>query len=253
MTAHPQSGVYDVTMRATLVLLLAAAGALSANAQQRASGGALATLAISVTDASGTPLSGVRVSVEGPTSRQTRTERGRVAIEELPPGTYKLRFDLDGYVPFERDLIARGAKPIDVKVTLTALPKPPAAPAAPPPPPKPEILKVSPESIDIPSFYEKNRAGGGASKSTPLTCATAGTAVLLQMREPLEEHAHGDADEFAYVVAGEGTARVGGTDHRLQGGVLVMIPRTIPHSFNVRGRNPLVVMSIKAGMPCPNQ
>jgi hypothetical protein len=241
-------------MRTTLVLLLLSGGLVSADTQQRGTGGGLATLAISVTDPAGAPLGNVRVIVEGPASRQTRTERGRVAIEELPAGAYKLRFELDGFVPLERELTARGGKPIEVKVALTPLPKAPAPPRTEPTPqPKPAVLRVSPESIDIPSFYEKNRVGSGPGKSSPLTCATAGTAVLLQMREPLEEHAHDEADEFAYVVGGEGTAKVGGTDHRLQAGVLVMIPRTIPHSFSARGRNPLVVMSIKAGMACPNQ
>lgn len=214
---------------------------------QRKSGGT-ATLAISVTDTSGAPLSAVKVIVDGPASRTTRTERGRVAIEELPTGNYRLRFELEGYVPFERELTARAGKPIDVKVTLNPAPKPapppePVAPAAP-------ALKVDPVAIDIPAFLDKNFVGRAVGKVSPLTCAAGGTAVLIQMREPLEQHAHDNADEFLYVIAGEGTGRVAGNDHKLQAGVLLMVPRSVPHSFTARGRNPLIVVSIKAGQPC---
>jgi hypothetical protein len=226
-----------------------AAGVAGIEAQRR-SGGGLATLAIFVTDPTGAPLNAVKVIVEGPTSRTTRTERGRVAIEELPAGAYKLRFELDGFVPLERELTARAGKPIDVKVTLNPAPKPPPPPE-PVAPPRPPEIKVDPAAIDIPVFLEKNYVGRGGGKSSPLACATGATAVLLQMREPVDLHNHDEADEFVYVVAGEGISRVAGTDHKLQAGMLLMVPRSVPHSFTARGRNPLVIMSIKAGHSCP--
>ena len=235
-------------MRTGVVLTLLIGACAAGVEAQRRSGGT-ATLAISVTDASGAPLTGVKVIVEGPASRQTRTERGRVAIEELPAGAYKLRFELEGFVPLERDLTARAGKPMDIKVTLTRAPKPPPPPepaAAPGPP----LVKVDPAAIDIPAFIDKNFVGRSASKTSPLTCASGGTAILLQMREPLQQHPHAEADEFVYVVAGEGSALVAGTDHKLQAGKLVMVPRTISHSFTPRGRNPLILMSIQAGQPC---
>jgi mannose-6-phosphate isomerase-like protein (cupin superfamily) len=237
-------------MRKRVVLMLLAACTVSIDAQQR-SGGGLATLAISVTDPSGAPLSGVKVIVEGAAARQARTERGRIAIEELPAGAYKLRFELDGFVPLERELTARAGKPTDVKVTLNPAPKPAPPPAPAAAPQRPPVLKVEPAAIDIPTFQEKNYVGRAAGKSSPLTCATGATAVLLQMREPLEQHTHDEADEFVYVMGGEGTGNVAGTDHRLQAGMLLMVPRGVPHSFNVR-KGPLVVLSIKAGQPCPN-
>ena len=209
----------------------------------------MATLAISVTDPAGAPVSDVKITLEGASTRQTRTERGRIAIEELPAGAYKLRFEADGFIPLERELTARAGKPIDVKVTLTPAPKPPPPPPPPPAPAKAPVIKVDPAAIDIPAFQEKNYVGKAAGKSSPLTCAAAGTAVLLQMRDPLEQHAHDEADEFVYVVGGEGTGRVGGTDHKLYAGMLLMVPRGVPHSFTVR-RGPLVVLSIKAGQPC---
>jgi len=236
-------------MRTGLLLtLLIAAGAAGIDAQRKPGTG-LATLAIMVTDPSGTPLTGVKVTVEGPASRTTRTERGRIAVEELPAGAYKLRFDLDGFVPHERELTARPGKPIDVKVTLNPAPKPPPPPE-PATPPRPAGIKAAPAAIDIPTFQEQNYIGKAAGKTSVLTCATGGAAVLLQMRDPFPQHVHDDADEFVYVVGGDGTGRVGGTDHRMQPGMLLMIPRGVPHGFTVR-RNPLVVLSIMAGAPCP--
>ena len=237
-------------MRTRIVLTLVVVVVCALNIEAQRKPGGLATLAISVTDPSGAPLTGVKVIVEGPSSRQTRTERGRIAIEELPAGAYRLRFELEGFVPLERELTARAGAPIDVKVTLSPAPKPPPppAPVAPPPPPP---VKADPVAIDIPAFIDKNFVGRAVGKVSPLTCAGGGTAVLIQMREPLEEHSHDGADEFVYVIAGEGTGRVAGTDHRLQAGVFLMVPRTVPHSFTARGRNPLIVVSIKAGQPCP--
>ena len=201
-------------MRTGLVLaLLLAAGAAGVEAQRKPGG--LATLAISVTDPAGTPLGGVKVIVEGPANKTTRTERGRVALEELPTGAYKLRFELDGFVPLERELTARAGKPIDVKVTLNPAPKPPPPPA-PVPPPRPPVLKVDPAAIDIPGFQEKNYVGKAPAKTSVLTCATGGAAVLLQVRDPFPQHVHDESDEFVYVIGGEGTGRVGGTEHRMQ-------------------------------------
>ncbi len=234
-----------------LLVVIPALFALDAQAQRRSGG--TATLAINVSDPTGAPLNNVKVIVEGPASRQTRTERGRIAIEELPTGTYRLRFELDGFVPFEREVNARAGAPIDVKVTLSPLPKQPPAPE-PAAPKSASLVKAAPADIDIPAFLDKNIIGRrDVGKVSPLTCAAGGTAVLIQMREPLEQHTHDDADEFVYVIAGEGSGYIAGADHRMQAGVLLMIPRSVPHGFTARGRNPLIVVSIKAGQTCPQR
>ena len=46
------------------------------------------TFAIFVTDPAGAPIGGVSVTVEGPAKRQAMTEAGRIALENLPAGTY---------------------------------------------------------------------------------------------------------------------------------------------------------------------
>jgi mannose-6-phosphate isomerase-like protein (cupin superfamily) len=241
-------------LRSTTVLIafvaIAAAG-LDLQAQRRSGG--LATLAIFVSDATGNALGDVKVTVEGPASREARTERGRIVFEDVPTGTYRLRFDREGYVSLERELVARAGAPVDVKVTLTAAPPPPAPPEpkpAPPPPVAP-IPTGAPVSIDLPSFIEKNYVGRAAGKNSSLACAASGDATLIQLHEPLAEHTHATADEFLYVIAGEGTAHEGkDQQQQLYAGVLLVVPRGMPHSVSVSGRNPLVILSIRSGDKC---
>lgn len=241
-------------MRITpLFIAIAVIGALGATAQtQRRGGGGSATLAVVLTDPSGAPISNALVTVQGAAERSARTEQGRIAFEKMPSGTYRLRFERDGFVTLERELVARAGAPTEVKATLNA-----AAPAKPVPcvePPKPApaagSTTRSPMAIDLLGFIEKNYVGKEASKTSPITCAAGGSASLIQVRDPLEVPPHADADEFLYVIAGAGAVRMGERVETLQSGVLVLVPRTMPHVLTARGRNPLVVLSVRAGERC---
>ena len=211
-----------------------------------------ATLAISVADPSGAPIPNVSVTLEGPTSRSTRTEGGRIALEELPTGRYTVRFEQDGFVTVEKEVTAAGGKPIEMKITMKPMP----APSAPPPPPAPEApskkpsVDAKPAVFDVPSVFEKEFVGRGAGKTTPLGCGGEGSASLIQLNQPLQQHSHDDSDEFLYVVGGEGTATVQGTTQKLKAGILLFVPSGTPHGLSASGRNPLVVMSIRAGAGC---
>jgi mannose-6-phosphate isomerase-like protein (cupin superfamily) len=232
-------------------ILLAAAIGLSAQTQRKALGSA--TFAIFVADDAGNPLNAVKVIVEGPAARQVTTERGRIAIENLPYGTYHLRFERDGFVSLERDVVAKSGVPIDVKVELKAVPPPVTkieALPAPAPPPSPAPVKAEPVAVDIAAFVEKNFVGRASGKASPLACGSGGTATLLQVRDPLAEHTHRDADEFLYVVAGAGSAQIGGREQPLGASMFTLIPRGVPHTLVMKGKNPLIVLSIKAGESC---
>lgn len=237
-----------------LVILAAVLGMVSgpdASQQRRVS--RTATFAVQVSDPAGTPVGGVMVTIEGGATRSARTEGGRIAFEDLPLGVYRLRFERDGFLTLEREVIAKAGAPIDVKVTLTPAP----APAPPPPPaePGPEPTATSgydaqPVMLDVPEVIEKEFIGRGAGKTTPLACAEGGSATLIQVREPVATHAHADADEFVYVVAGEGSAAISGREERLRAGVFLLVPRGVTHSLKATGRNPLMVLSTLAGEPC---
>jgi mannose-6-phosphate isomerase-like protein (cupin superfamily) len=208
---------------------------------------------VRVTDPAGTPIGGVKVTLEGPAERQATTEGGRIAFENLPVGTYLLRFEREGFVTLEREQMARRGAPVDVKVTLTPAPEPPrplSAPTPEPPPPAPPAGDVTPITIDLPAFIEKNFIGRDAQKISDLACSGSATATLLQLRSPLAEHTHEDWDEFLYVIAGQGTASVNTHNQPLTPGVFVMLPRGVPHALAASGRNPLVMLSIRPGDRC---
>lgn len=211
-----------------------------------------ATLAISVSDPSGAAIPNVSVTLEGAASRSTRTEGGRIALEELPLGRYVVRFEQPGYITVERDLTATAGKPIEVKVTMKPLPAPPPPPAPPTPDPTPTkpTVDAKPAAFDVPGVIEREFVGRGAGKTTPLACGGDGAATLIQLNQPLQPHAHDDGDEFIYVVAGEGSASVQGVAQKLKAGTLLFVPRGTTHGLTVSGRNPLIVLATRAGRGC---
>src|SRR4051794_27413659 len=155
-------------MQKMLILFLLISGGFSAPQAQRrgAPTSGNVTFAVSVADPSGAPIPGVKVTVTGAAERTGRTEAGRLAFENLPAGTYRFRFDREGFISFEKELVARGAAPIEVKVTLAPAPPPPAppAPAAPPPMPPDAQRPAKPVVLDMPAFIEKNYIGRASGK-----------------------------------------------------------------------------------------
>jgi mannose-6-phosphate isomerase-like protein (cupin superfamily) len=208
------------------------------------------TFAIVVTDSAGAPVGDVRVTLTGVTTRTTRTERGRTVFENLPSGQYTLKFDKPGYVSVEREVTGRGAKPIDVAVTMEREAPPPKPVEAPPPPPPAPAPEAKMAVLDMPAFIEKNYIGRAAGKTTPMGCASGGSSTLIQANEPLAQHAHDDADEFIYVIAGQGMAKLSGREEPLGPAVFLMIPRGMPHTIATGPKKPLVMMSVLAGDRC---
>ena len=230
------------------------AGAGGNAAQARGGGGGNVTFAVSVVDPSGAPLPEVRVTMTGPAERAGRTEAGRLVFEGLPAGTYRFRFEKDGFVPFEKELPARGSAPIEVKATLTpapaAPPPPPPTPVAPPAAAPDNLPPAKPVVLDMPAFIEKNYVGRAAGKTTPLGCSSYGSSTLIQINEPIASHAHADADEFVYVIAGQGMVKLADRDESLGPGVYLLIPRGLAHSFTAGPKKPLVMISTRAGEKC---
>ncbi len=244
------SGTRITPLLLAAALLLPATADAQAQRRRTTARGGTATLAISVTDPAGAPIDQVKVTVEGPASRSSTTEHGRIAFEGLPPGTYLLRFEREDYVTRERELTARAGAPTQVKVTMTAVPPPPKP--VPPVEPAPPV-NAQPVLIDISNFIEKNFVGRAPAKTSPLACSAGGPAELIQIREPLSHQAHADADEFLYVVAGAGGASIAGRQELVQTGAFLLVPRGASHAFSSRGRTPLVLLAIRAGGKCGSE
>ena len=73
---------------------------------------------------------------------------------------------------------------------------------------------------------------------------------MVQTNESIAERTRGDADETIYIVAGEGSIKMGGRDHALSASSLVIIPRGTAHSITRRGSRPLMFVSTVSGLPC---
>jgi mannose-6-phosphate isomerase-like protein (cupin superfamily) len=219
----------------------------------RGSGGS-ATLTVEVTDMSGNGLGDVHVAASGPVDRSGDTgQNGSIAFRSMRGGTYRLRFEREGFTTLEREFVMRSGQGTTVSVALTAEPVEPTPapepPPAPEPKPAPSTRVVEPRSMSLPDFLDKNLIGGEPQKTTLLACAEGGTARLLQVRDPLDEQ-HADVDEILYVVAGGGTVRMRNQDTRMSPGHFALVPRGMPHTLRRDGRNPMILLSVLAGSPC---
>jgi mannose-6-phosphate isomerase-like protein (cupin superfamily) len=192
------------------------------------------------------------VTATGPLDRGGTTgPDGTLRLQNVRPGNYRLRFVREGSNTLEREITIRAGETASVDVSLTE---------APPPPAPPEPVKVftkelpppgEPKVTPIPLFLEKNFIGGREGrKESALGCGATGAATLHQLRESWPSHTHDDADEWLYVVAGEGTLRIGTTEHKVQAGTFSAVPHTVAHALIPQGRNPLIIISTLSGPAC---
>src|SRR5262245_17861405 len=128
-----------------------------------------ATLEIKVIDRSGRGLPDSHVALQGPASREETSDKsGIVTLKSIPPGTYRVRGESDGYVALEKEIAVKGATaPIQVLLPLSFAPAPPEpepkveAPPPPPPPPPPPTLGTpgEPRTLSIPDLAERSLGG----------------------------------------------------------------------------------------------
>jgi mannose-6-phosphate isomerase-like protein (cupin superfamily) len=191
------------------------------------------------------------VSREGSTG-----EDGSLRFANMRTGAYRLRFVHDSTITLERDINVRANEPMLVDVSLSAAPPPPkpappVAAAAPPSPDRTLGPPGEPKLTAIPTFLEKNFIGREGRKDSALGCASTATASLVQLREALLNQTHDDADEWIYIVAGEGTLRLASGDQHMQAGAFSLLPHTVKFGVLPTGKNPLIFVSILSGYkPC---
>jgi mannose-6-phosphate isomerase-like protein (cupin superfamily) len=214
-----------------------------------------ATITIQVTDALGAPLPETMVTTTtGVVSREgVTTEDGSLRMLNMRPGTYRLRFVREGSMTLERELTLRSGEALTIDVSLSAAPPPPKAPEPVVPPSASTTLGPpgDPKVTPVPLFLERNFIGGREGrKESVLGCTATGTATLHQLRESWLAHTHDQAEEWIYVVAGEGTLRLGSTEQKIQAGTFSLVPHTMSHALIPQGRNPLIVISVLSGPAC---
>jgi mannose-6-phosphate isomerase-like protein (cupin superfamily) len=70
------------------------------------------------------------------------------------------------------------------------------------------------------------------------------------MRDSLATHVHDGVDEIIYVVAGDGSMKIGNDESPIHAGSLVFVPNGDNHSIGRKGKNPLIVISTLVGTSC---
>ncbi len=222
---------------------------------------ATATLTVTVTDASGSPLADVKVSAVGPLEREgVTTAAGQVRLLGIRAGTYRVRFERDGFHTFEKEVSWRAGTPAPVaEATLTSAPPPsapppptattPAAPAA--PTYVPDLPSGKPSTTSLLDYIERNFISSKEpQKESLIGCSASAQSWLWQIREPWQGRRHESAEAMLYVVGGDGTLRLDGRDVQVAAGSFAVVPRATDYGFTRRGRNPLIILATLSGPPC---
>jgi mannose-6-phosphate isomerase-like protein (cupin superfamily) len=224
-----------------------------------AASNATAVLTVSVTDAAGAGIADVKVTAKGPLDREgVTTAAGQVRMLGIRPGTYRLRFDKDGYLSLEKEVSWRaGTPPPITDATLTAAPPPPP----PPPPPEPakptepafvpDLPAGKPATISLLDYVERNFISNKEPQKESLVgCSAGAQSWLWQVRDPWQGRKHEAAELMLYVVGGDGTLRLDGRDVPVAAGSFAVVPRATEYGFTRRGRNPLILLATLSGPPC---
>lgn len=221
---------------------------------------AATAIAVTVTDSTGRTIEGATVTAMGPVDRNGVTDgNGMLRLLNLRPGTYRVRFDADGYVSFEREVVTRaGVRSYDVSARLNEAPKvePPPPPSAPEPEAAPMTLPPpgSPKTMTLLDWLDQNFISNREpQKESIVGCSGLSQALVWQIRDPWSGRQHESADGMFYVIGGEGTLRLDERDAELAAGSFAVVPRDTTYAFTRRGRNPLIVLAVLSGAPCAAQ
>jgi len=211
-----------------------------------------ASVRIAVKDQDGTSLSGVRLMMTGAATGEFVTGgAGTTVVPDLKDGVYRLRCEHEGFITLEREFTVRGSAYGQVDVVLNAAPPPPPQPAPEPAPPAAAAPAGGrPLTMSVVDYLDKNLIGREPLKEAILACNPLETVRLLQMREKIAQHVHQGGDEIIYVVAGEGTVKIGDAATPVRPGSLVVVTNGLGHAFERGGKNPLIVISTLVGAPC---
>jgi Carboxypeptidase regulatory-like domain/Cupin domain len=213
-------------------------------------------IALTVTDARGLPIPGVHVTVAGPSDRNGETnDSGQVNFVGMQPGTYRVRFDGDQVITFEREVVVRSGQTTSFDAVLNPAPPPPAA--APPPAPAAPAAPVAkvgppgmPQVLSIVDLAEKQLSGNQPRRETLVSCSGNTRTMLVVLNQDQPDRLYDGAEIEYYVVAGQGAVRLNGRDTPLSAGSYVSIPRNTTHGVVRRGNRPLILVSILSGEPC---
>ena len=215
-------------------------------------------LTIFVTDTAGAPLRDVRIQAFGPTDRSGTTDSGgSLRLNGVQVATYRLRFNGEGLVEFEREVTLRAGQTTEVDVTLRAAP--PVVAAAPPPAPAPAAAPAAlaepkgplgqPLVASIVDLVDKAFLTGSR-KEALLSCSTNTRTTLVQLSDDQPMRLYDKAEVTYYVLGGEGNVKLGAREIAIKQDSFVSVPRGTAHSIEHKGRRPLIIVAQLSGEPC---
>jgi len=217
-------------------------------------------MAITVTDPKGLTLPGIQVGVTGTTTRSGETDAsGNINFTGLMAGTYRLRFDGEKWISFEREVTLSAGKVQDVDVALNPAPEPPPPPPAPAPAPEPVAPatkvgpKGQPQTVAILDWLDKEFVGRDPRRESILACSGNERTTILQLNEPMPQRLYEEADVVYYVLGGEGSVSLDGKNARITTNGFVSVPRGTPHSFEKRGNRPIHFSLDDVQIPVPER
>ena len=212
-------------------------------------------IAITATSPQGATLSGVRVSISGPTERSDQTDGGgQLSIPSLLTGTYRVRFEGEKVTAFEKEVTVTTGKVTAVDVMLNPAPEPKVvvapAPAPAAPTGGPSGRKGEPQTVGVVALLEKEFVKNEPRRESLLACSVNQRTTMIQLNKALPERLYEDADAVYYVLGGEGTIQLNGKSTQLATYDFVSVPRGTSHAFSNRGKRALVLLAVLSGEPC---
>ena len=190
----------------------------------------------------------------GPANREGVTiADGTIRLTGLRPGGYRIRIEHARFVTLEREITVRATSQRQMFDAALSDAPPPPEPEEPHPAPEKQSSAPpgQPSSVAIVDFLDKNLISGrDPRKEDELGCTASARTLLLQLRDNTKEEADPDADEVLYVIAGEGTLRLGNSDVTLKSSTVAIVPRGTVRAVTRKGRNPLILLSVKSGPSC---
>lgn len=207
-------------------------------------------MAVTVTDPRGATLPGVEVTVLGLSDRGGETnDSGQIGFTGMQTGTYRVRFNGERVVSFEKNIVLEPDQTAIIDITLNHAPPPPE------PPPAPIASPIgptgAPRTVSLVDLIEQELISTNQPRrDTLVSCSGNTRSTLVQLNQDQPQRLYDSAEVTYYVIAGEGAARTGGLDTPLDAGGFVSIPRGTAHVLVHRGRRPLILLATVSGTPC---
>jgi mannose-6-phosphate isomerase-like protein (cupin superfamily) len=104
--------------------------------------------------------------------------------------------------------------------------------------------------LSLLDLTEKSLSGRDPLKTVAVGCSGLSRSQLLVVRDAARPAPRPDVDEALYLIAGEATLTLGGRDQAITPGWFTLVPRGTSYSIVKKGRNPAVLLSVVAGVPC---